>query len=344
LNQMVNNALVLPAIIDGQDAVGSVVLADQLLITSSGVLKRATVSQLASGLELNQFLRTDGTAVMQAGAQLTLGSSAPVGDLDAVSKGNLSGRLAGYLVNTVPSGYYAPFNGVLGIYGGGLVLFAGNPLVLGQDPVQAMEAATKQYVDASSTIKARASFDGTDASNPPIQGTATRQGSTNTITVTSLSAHGFKAGHRLYIEKVAASNNITSGVYVVGPNPTTYTFTVSSTETTPVTANTVRWRVAKFNSPSINVSSITCGGATFGEGYYFINFTNSFADTNYIPVWSPSSILNESNPTAYGRAQIAFWDEFVGSKNYLRSINSIAVTGYYGGGNEAGTRSGIVVF
>jgi hypothetical protein len=339
LNEMVNNATLLDGAISEQSPVGSVSQSDLLLVSSSGALKKATVAQLSAGLALNQFIKTDGSSAMEAGAQLTLGTSTPVGNLDAVSKGALTSTLGGYLVNTVPSGYYAPFNGILGVYGGGIVLFSGNPLVLGQDPAQAMEAATKQYVDNASTIKARVSFSGMLVDGTTVLCTYSRTvGSQDMLVNSGGIPHGLKSGHRLFIN--ATSGTLTDGAFIVSSIIDQYKFTVNTTASTAISGN-CQFVKALIRS-AYNVDSIIFGAAT-GNGVYYLNFTNSFADTNYAPMLSNSSCGNEST-NARTIGFVAFWDG-VQDTVQQRGLNSITFSTWVTGGYfQTGTRSAIVVF
>jgi hypothetical protein len=343
MNQMVNNAVVLPAIIDGQDAIGSVALTDTLLVTSSGVLKKATVSQVSAGLQLNQFLKTNGSVVMDADAQLQLGSSEPTIALHAVSLGKMTSTLGGYLVNSVPSGYYAPFNGILGVSGGGILLASGNALVLGKDPTNALEAATKQYVDATNTIKAKCNFSG----NPATTGGGTTVGCTYTrangqqyaVINSSPTAHGFKQGHKLYLNSLSGTpSQIPDNYYAVSEVIDQYQFKVNTTASTVINTGTCQFTKLEVRN-SNGIDSVIWGTYTGNTGYYFVNFTNNFSSLDYSPVFS-LTFSGNSGDSASASGVYAVCDKWNGTV-IPRSLNSMAFTVE---GGQAGYRCGMIVF
>lgn len=337
LNQLVDLATLNNGAIALQTPIDSVSDSDLLLVSSGGDLKKATVAQLSAGLDLNQFLKADGSVVMEADAQLQLGSSAPVNDLHAVSKGKLDATLLNYLQN---SGFQI-FTGAFGVQGGGILLATGNSLFLGKDPASALEAATKQYVDSASNIKSKASFSGVLGNADTVACSYARNSGNNLITITStINPHGLSDGHKLFLNRTSITTGVglVSAIYQVTVVDD-YVFTVTGSATTATTGlcNFVKCLIYPG---STGVSSITFAGAT-NDGSYFLNFTNNFADTNYAPVFSLSQYNESTNLLVNGG--IALLDRIISTAS-LRSVNCLPFSAWANAFGPCGTRSSVIVF
>lgn len=138
LNAHVDGAILLPGAITDQissTAVGS----DQLLVSKSGVLNKVSASSIAALANAgNVLIRTDGTIPVNTGVQLTLGTTQQIAALNAVSKGHLDAVAVAKSGSTMTG-----------------------PLQLPANPTAALQAATKQYVDAIKGISAWCIFNGT---------------------------------------------------------------------------------------------------------------------------------------------------------------------------------------
>lgn len=141
LNAHVNNAVLVPGAISDQTAAASCAGTDSLLVLQSGLLKRATVSQVQTAIapDLTPYVNKNGSVAMTG--ELTLSSSTPAGSLSAASKTYVDTSLSTGLATKQNTLGFTPVNKAGDTMAGALVL-AANPTV-------ALGAATKQYVDSA---------------------------------------------------------------------------------------------------------------------------------------------------------------------------------------------------
>ena len=133
LNAHVDAAILLPGAIGEQVASGALVGADTILVNKSGGLVKATVSQVADAVEAeNLYIKRDGSLAMTA--DLPLVNSLPAGDLSAASKGYVNAQDA--IRDSAIAGRVAKSGDTMT----GALTLPGNP-------VNALEAAPKQYVE-----------------------------------------------------------------------------------------------------------------------------------------------------------------------------------------------------
>lgn len=133
LNAHVDEAVLLPGAIGDQVASGALVGADTILVNKSGGLVKATVSQVADAVEAeNLYIKRDGSLAMTA--DLPLVNSLPAGDLSAASKGYVNAQDA--IRDSAIAGKVAKSGDTMT----GALTLPGNP-------VNALEAAPKQYVE-----------------------------------------------------------------------------------------------------------------------------------------------------------------------------------------------------
>lgn len=133
INAHVDAAILLPGAISDQVASGALVGADTILVNKSGGLVKATVSQVADAVEAeNLYIKRDGSLAMTA--DLPLVNSLPAGDLSAASKGYVNAQ------DTIRDSAIAGKVAKSGDTMTGALTLPGNP-------VNALEAAPKQYVE-----------------------------------------------------------------------------------------------------------------------------------------------------------------------------------------------------
>lgn len=127
LNALVDNAVLLQGAVDDQISASALTTSDSTLLSQSLGLRKATLGQmlaLVPSPDLTPYLKADGSVAMTTGQQLTLGSTAQIAPLNAVSLAHLQAN-------------YLPLSG--GTLSGALTLPA--------NPVSSLQAATKQYAD-----------------------------------------------------------------------------------------------------------------------------------------------------------------------------------------------------
>ena len=133
INAHVDAAILLPGAIGDQVVSGALVGADTILVNKSGGLVKATVSQVADAVEAeNLYIKRDGSLAMTA--DLPLVNSLPAGDLSAASKGYVNAQDA--IRDSAIAGKVAKSGDTMT----GALTLPGNP-------VNALEAAPKQYVE-----------------------------------------------------------------------------------------------------------------------------------------------------------------------------------------------------
>lgn len=359
LNALVDNGSLRAGAIDDQFAASGVNDSDNLLLTQSGTLKKATVSQFKSNLN---YLKPDGSVPMATGQQLTLGSTSQLAPLDAVSLGYLQDK---YLKNTATT---QNVNGTLAFQTGGLTLAnstslaltsgasinltsgsnitlaTGAILTLGQAPATSLQAATKDYVDTSVTgvFKAKAMFSGVGTTSISVTGTYIKPASgSSEVTVTMSVSHGLKVNQRVYLN---CSGTLNDSIYTVLSVPNSTQFTFFADDTAVTTQTNCEFKKAVIHS-STNVDSIIFASNSATGGAYIVNLTNSYTDGMFSPV-----ITCASGPDYVGSlANIASLDRN-SSTLVARTVNSFVFTGLNLSTSPAitydqlGYRSGLVVF
>ena len=141
LNAHVNNATLVPGVINDRTAVASVTGTDSLLVLQAGQLRKSTITQVQTAIapDLTPYINKNGSVAMTA--ELTLSSNLPAGALSAASKQYVDTGLA----TKQASLGFTPVNkaGDTGV----------GPLALSVDPVSALQVTTKQYVDTGLATK-----------------------------------------------------------------------------------------------------------------------------------------------------------------------------------------------
>jgi hypothetical protein len=149
LNAHVNNATLVPGVINDRTAVASVTGTDSLLVLQAGQLRKSTITQVQTAIapDLTPYINKNGSVAMTA--ELTLSSNLPAGALSAASKQYVDTGLA----TKQASLGFTPVNkaGDTGV--GSLALGVGSTLTLAADPAAALQASTKQYVDTGLATK-----------------------------------------------------------------------------------------------------------------------------------------------------------------------------------------------
>jgi len=139
LNALVGGAQLQAEAITGQPAITSVTGSTQILATNGGSLSKATVNQILTGANL-----FDKSQPQTLGNNVTFASGADI----ALSSDSVMSLTAGSKIALSSASQIALSSGSQ------IALSSGAILTLGQDPVQPLQAATKQYADKSGLVKA----------------------------------------------------------------------------------------------------------------------------------------------------------------------------------------------
>ena len=139
LNALVGAAQLQAEAITGQPAITSVTGSTQILATNGGSLSKATVNQILTGANL-----FDKSQPQTLGNNVTFASGADI----ALSSDSVMSLMAGSQIALSSASQIALSSGSQ------IALSSGAILTLGQDPVQPLQAATKQYADKSGLVKA----------------------------------------------------------------------------------------------------------------------------------------------------------------------------------------------
>lgn len=278
LNAHVDGATLLPGAITEQ-ATGTASGTDLVLVSKAGVLNKVTAASIAGLVDTVPFLRTDGSAAMATGQQLTLGTTNQIAALNAASKGYVDSVAATYL----------PLAG--GTLTGNLTLTTAGVVTLSKDPVNALEAVTKQYVDAFKSYKCSGYFSSTTALNPPsnildesrflsCQGSRSTGSSTLTINFSSLDARYksstvpfFLAGQYIGTKTVSG---ITAHLYKINSvNYTSSTFEITTPETAVFTG-TVELSCVYDNSLNTDANTFNCKSVylCYASNKHYVNYWN----------------------------------------------------------------------
>jgi hypothetical protein len=91
INALVDSATVLPGAITEQISASSLTTSDSTLLAQSGGIRKATLGQLQSVFTPAEgiYLKSNGSVPLTTGQQLTLGTTAQIAPLNAVSLGHL---------------------------------------------------------------------------------------------------------------------------------------------------------------------------------------------------------------------------------------------------------------
>lgn len=147
LNAHVDNARLAFGAITAQPAAASVTLTDELLINQNSTLKKATLTQVQAAIA-SDYLKKDGSVSMTTG-QLNLYSTTQLADINAVSLGHLNANFVKNSGSQIMSGSLAfGTSQLVKLDTTGISMLTTAQLVtLSRDPLTALEAVPKQYVD-----------------------------------------------------------------------------------------------------------------------------------------------------------------------------------------------------
>jgi hypothetical protein len=184
LNAHVNNATLVPGVINDRTAVASVTGTDSLLVLQAGQLRKSTITQVQTAIapDLTPYINKNGSVAMTA--ELTLSSSLPVNALSAASKG--------YADTKQTALGFTPVNkaGDTGV----------GPIALSVDPVSALQVTTKQYVDTGlATKQASLGFTPINKAGDTGVGSLTI-GAGNTLTLAADPALPLQASTKAYVD------------------------------------------------------------------------------------------------------------------------------------------------
>lgn len=346
LNNHVDNATLAVGSITSQASATSIGSTDKILIAQGTELKQGTISQLQVAVGTGNFVKTDGTVPMATNAQLTLGSTSQIADLNAVSLKHLN---TNFIKNLGPQ----TFNGLLNIGGTGAsgikLLTSAQTLTLSKNPTGSLEAATKQYVDATS-VQGKAVFSGRFVD---IQSTwpGTYSASASLATFTFTGENPFSVGH-----KFSAICTLSSGS---SAPLRTNVFTVTdvngnSVTVTALNALNTNASIGAFTIPKCLIHgssgvfhSIIYAGAS-NDACYLVNLTSELDVDLMTPIVSLSRTTGSATANyAGGNGYVVLYDELAfasTNKQITRETslgsgltNSFIFTSYVSGGSSPGT-------
>jgi len=308
LNAHVDNAILLPGAITAQPALASVSLSDSLLVKQGAGLGQATFTQVKQAFGLNaDYLKVDGSNGLTTG-QLNLYATTQVSALNAVSLAHLN---ANFLKNSSPlqtltgslalTDYLTASNSIragttseaVNLTTTGISFLTTNQIMLlKQDPVNALEAAPKQYVDATAP-RCKAQFNGRYTSTTVLTGTY--NATTTFVTFTTSQPHGFLVGHKFQAELTKVSGGaapLITTLFQVSSVTDVNTF-VGIPAITPVasTGNITAIRKCVINNQSGTnlITSIVYLGAS-GAAAYAVNLTSDVDINKMCPIVTSSGL------------------------------------------------------
>jgi len=289
LNAHVDSAILLPGAITDQTT-GTADSSDLVLVSKAGVLNKVTAASISSLADSGGiFLRIDGSAAMTTGQQLTLGTTNQIAALNAASKGYVD---ASFLKLTG------------GTLTGNLTLTTSGVVTLSKDPVNALEATTKQYVDNRAGLaRAWVNFDGATAGTwAGGASTVSRTSGSTTATITTATSHNLITGNSVY-----ALTGVVVGIYTVTVLTAT-TFTIQTVATTTLSSVTITFQACTIRS-AYNVSSVTKNGT----GDYTVNFATAMNNVNYAAIAFFGQLPNPVatlSAIAYTTTSVRFFSSF----------------------------------
>ena len=332
LNNLVDNATLLPTAITAQTLASTVADTNLLLTTpSSGAsLNKISLSTIVTSLSLakttgnqsfsgnltmvsgadialtsqsilslpagaTQTLASGSSLTLSSGAILTLGQN-PIASMQAVTKTYAD-------TNFLNKGTGGTVTGPLNVSGAMIcsnditMIGTGSVLTLSADPITDLSAATKRYVDtkitSASFIKAFARFRSIDQ-----PGTYTRLDNTVTVTINN---HGMQTGQHAYMQFTGGA---TSGYYQITKTGNN-TFTVQDTASGTIATNPAIREI--HNTNSYNVQSIQ----KTETGKYTINFTDGIAAGGYCV--SGLAAISDTYPLPSNGGQIEVYNQQITS-------------------------------
>ena len=332
LNNLVDNATLLPTAITAQTLASTVPETNLLLTTpSSGAsLNKVSLSTIVTSLSLakttgaqnfsgnltmvsgadialtsqsilslpagaTQTLASGSSLTLSSGAILTLGQN-PIASMQAVTKTYAD-------TNFLNKGTGGTVTGPLNVSGAMIcsnditMIGTGSVLTLSADPLTDLSAATKRYVDtkitSASFIKAFARFRSIDQ-----PGTYTRLDNTVTVTINN---HGMQTGQHAYMQFTGGA---TSGYYQITKTGNN-TFTVQDTASGTIATNPAIREI--HNTNSYNVQSIQ----KTETGKYTINFTDGIAAGGYCV--SGLAAISDTYPLPSNGGQIEVYNQQITS-------------------------------
>lgn len=330
LNNHVDNAILLSGAITAQPDASALNQADSLLMLQGGALCKGTVSQMKTAMSLGDYVTRNGTTNtgMVTNTQLTLGTTTQLSALDAVSLGHLSvnylknssalqtltGSLAltDYLTaaNSITAGNTAE---AVKLTTAGINFLTTNQIMmLKRDPVEALEAVPKQYVDASA-LKAKVVFSGrfADTANGTLTGTYNSIAS-GSVTCTFPTPHGLLIGHRFAAVFTGTNAPAIATIFVVNTVTSNLAFTATAeNEILKSATGSVTLRKCLIHSSvgTNKISNIIYCGDSANDSVYAVNLTNTESIDEMNPVVTPSILTYpETTGTPGGNCNVVSYD------------------------------------
>lgn len=190
---------------------------------------------------------------------------------------------------------------------------------------------------STTTLNAIASFSGLFADST-LQSCTYSRALTGIVTVTKTN-HGFKVGHKVFLDFTSGTSAPIDKVYEVIAPVTANTFTVSATAYTSITTGDCAYRTCAIQK-SLNINSIILHGTTTAAGSYSFNFESEQPDLLYIPQITASSFSSTANTNAYAVA----YDVIYTAATDQRTNISFSASGFLSStAKPFGQYSGLVV-
>jgi hypothetical protein len=239
LNALVDNAFLIAGAVTEQPTATAVLLTDTTLLAQGSVLRKVSIAQISAAItpDITSFLNKDGSIPVNTGVQLTLGTTNQISALNAASKGYVDATAL-------------PLTG--GTLTGNLTLTTAGIITLSKNPVGALEATTKQYVDNKPGLaKAWVNFNGTVATPSTIR---------SSLNVSSVT----KNGTGDYTVNFTTAMTDTNYAFLISASDISFGAVCSALNTTYQTTSSFRFFTASNTGASLGDPIMVCL-AVFGN-------------------------------------------------------------------------------
>ena len=304
LNAHVNNATLVPGVINDRTAVTSVTGTDSLLVLQAGQLRKSTITQVQTAIapDLTPYINKNGSVAMTA--ELTLSSNLPAGALSAASKQYVDTGLA----TKQASLGFTPINkaGDTGV----------GPLALSIDPVSALQVTTKQYVDTGlATKQASLGFTPINKAGDTGVGSLTI-GVGNTLTLAADPALPLQASTKAYVD---------AQVVAAGPALVPTGAVMAFYRSTPPTG----WLECNGQSAAAYPNLVAIGVITTPDLRGF--FVRGWDNSRGIDPGRALGTSQEDEFESHNHSTFCFSGVFAGSTGVSNGVLGSSTTGFTGG-------------